>query len=72
MRGERELLLRVFDTRQSGALERLRREIRGWCGYAREVWIGEQHAMLAVCPGGALDPRANTNASEIRKGEAAS
>jgi hypothetical protein len=29
MRGQRELLLRVFDARHPGALERLRREIRG-------------------------------------------
>jgi hypothetical protein len=72
MRGERELLLGAFDTRQPGALERLRREIRGWHGYAREAWINEYRVGLVARPGGALDPRANTNALEICKGEAAS
>jgi hypothetical protein len=72
MRGEREILLRVFDTRQPGALERLRREISGWYGYAREAWIDEYQVRLVARPGGALDSRANTNASENRKSEAAS
>jgi hypothetical protein len=71
MRGEREILLRVFDTRQPGALERLRREISGWHGYAREAWIDEYQVGLVVRPGGALDPRANITL-EARKGEAAS
>jgi hypothetical protein len=68
----RELALRMFDTREPGALDRLRREIRGWHGYAREVWIDGYRAGLVVRPAGALDPGANTNASGIRKGEAAS
>ena len=68
---DRELALRVFDTREPGALQRLWREIRGWHGYAREVWIGEHHALLAVRPSGALDPRANITL-EARKGAAAS
>jgi hypothetical protein len=72
MRGEGELLLQVFDTRQPGALERLRREIRGWHGYAREEWSDGYRVGLVARPGGALDPRANTNASENRKSEAAS
>jgi hypothetical protein len=71
MRGERELLLRVFDTRHPGASERLRREIRGWRGYAREVWIDGYRVGLVVRPRGALDPRANITL-EVRKGEAAS
>ena len=71
MRGEREILSRVFDTRQPGALERLRREICGWHGYAREAWIDGYRVGLVVRPGGALDPRANITL-EARKGEAAS
>jgi hypothetical protein len=71
MRGEGELLLRVSDTRQPGASERLLREIRGWHGYAREEWIDGYRVGLVVRPGGALDPRANITL-EARKGEAAS
>lgn len=71
MRRERELLLRVFDTRQPGASERLRREVRGWHGYAREAWIDGYRVGLVVRPGGALDPRANITL-EHRKDEAAS
>ena len=71
MRGERELLLGVFDTRQSGALERLRREIRGWHGYAREAWIDGYRVGLLVRPSGALNPKANITL-EARKGEEAS
>ena len=69
MRGERKLLLRVFDTRQPCALERLRREIRGWHGYAREAWIDGYRVCLVVRPGGALDPKANITL-EPRKDEA--
>jgi hypothetical protein len=72
MRGEGELLLRVFDKREPGALERLRREICGWHGNAREEWIDEYRVRLVVRPSGALDPGANTNALEIRKREASS
>jgi hypothetical protein len=72
VRGEGELLLRVFDTRQPGASGRLRREIREWHGFAHEAWIDEYRVGLVVRPGGALDPGANTNALEVRKGEAAS
>jgi hypothetical protein len=71
MRGERELLLRVFDARQPGALERLRREIRGWYGYAREAWIDEYRVGLVVRPCGVPDPRANITL-EGRKDEAPS
>jgi hypothetical protein len=71
MRGERELLLRVFDTRQPGALERLRREIRGWHGYARGEWIDEYRVALVARPGGAVDLRANITI-EARKGGVAS
>jgi hypothetical protein len=71
MRGERELLLRVFDACQPGALERLRREIRGWHGYACEAWIDGYRVGLVVRPSGALDPRANITL-EARKGEVAS
>jgi hypothetical protein len=71
MRGERELLLGAFDTRQPDASERLRREIRGWHGYAREASIDGYRVGLVVRPGGALDPRANITV-EPRKGEAAS
>jgi hypothetical protein len=63
MRGEREILLGVFDTRQPGALERVRREIHGWHGYAREAWIDGYRVGLLVRAGGAL---------EARKGGAAS
>jgi hypothetical protein len=71
MRGEGELLLRGFDTHQPGASERLRREVRGWHGYAREAWIDGYRGGLVVRPGGALDPRANITL-EARKSEAAS
>jgi hypothetical protein len=71
MRGERELLLRVFDARHPGALERLRLEIRGWHGYAREEWIDEYRVGLVVRPCGVLDPRANITLA-ARKDEAAS
>jgi hypothetical protein len=68
---DRELALREFDMREPGALERLRREIRGWHGYAREEWIDGYRVGLVVRPGGALDPRANITL-EAGKGEAAS
>jgi hypothetical protein len=71
MRGERELLLLVSDTHQPGASERLRREIRGWHGYAREAWIDGYRVGLVVRPGGALDPIANITL-ELRKDEATS
>jgi hypothetical protein len=71
LRGERELLVRVVDARHHGTLERLRREIRGWHGYAREEWIDEYRVGLVVRPCGALDPRANITLA-TRKDEAAS
>ena len=64
-------MLRVFDTRQPGALERLRREIRGWHGHAREAWIDGYRVGLVVRPSGTLDPKANITL-EVRKGEAVS
>jgi hypothetical protein len=70
--GEKEIALRVFDRCHLGALHRLHRELRGWHGFARELPLDEHRVALVVRPAGALDPAANTNTLEVRKGEAAS
>ena len=72
MSGEKEIALAVFDTRLPTAADRLRRELRGWCGFARVEWLDENHALLLASPGGAPALRDAAMKSKILKGSVVS
>jgi hypothetical protein len=72
MNREKEIALAVFDTRLLTASDRLGRELRGWCGFARVEWVDENHALLLASPGGALALRDAAMKSKTLKGSVVS